>query len=594
MFGPTDIMIEFEKIPSYTLETSVKGAHRSTDEEEIPTLTPYHPRGALYPDGTVVQLVALPPEGYIVDKWEGTDDDGSWANTNTVTIDSNKVVTVSFRMPQEFRVPGQYPTIAEAMAAAADHGDKVIVGAGVYRTTGLDFDGKALTVASERPDDPCCVAETIIDCDIDGDDEGDGRAFILQSGEGQDSVIDGFTIRNGWAVADPNTPEDGGGTGAPGTDAFGGAIACFNGSSPTLSHLIIQNCRAQGKVGEDGSFVYDPFPAPPAPADPDPPLDPLDPPGPPDPNDPNAPADPNAGVAGEAGEDGAAGADGADGAPGADGYNGGRGGHGYGGALYFDANSAPIIWNVVIENSRALGGNGGFGGTGQDGGDGADGQNGQDGQAGQDGGEGIDDGPQGAGGNGGAGGDGGNGGAGGAGGRGGDGGDAGEALGGAMYFGPGCKPIIRFCRIVDSSVKQGIGAPGGAGGAGGSGGNAGVGGVGGAGGEGERERHGDLAAREGPPLPQPPEGGVDQQQEEQEAAVDAVGHVVADEQRLAHDVVVEVRHRGHEGRAEQPDDHCPAGHHAPPHSLPREAGGEIGLEADGRGVNGLEAQLEGG
>ena len=485
MFGPTDIMIEFEKIPSYTLETSVKGAHRSTDEEEIPTLTPYHPRGALYPDGTVVQLVALPPEGYIVDKWEGTDDDGSWANTNTVTIDSNKVVTVSFRMPQEFRVPGQYPTIAEAMAAAADHGDKVIVGAGVYRTTGLDFDGKALTVASERPDDPCCVAETIIDCDIDGDDEGDGRAFILQSGEGQDSVIDGFTIRNGWAVADPNTPEDGGGTGAPGTDAFGGAIACFNGSSPTLSHLIIQNCRAQGKVGEDGSFVYDPFPAPPAPADPDPPLDPLDPPGPPDPNDPNAPADPNAGVAGEAGEDGAAGADGADGAPGADGYNGGRGGHGYGGALYFDANSAPIIWNVVIENSRALGGNGGFGGTGQDGGDGADGQNGQDGQAGQDGGEGIDDGPQGAGGNGGAGGDGGNGGAGGAGGRGGDGGDAGEALGGAMYFGPGCKPIIRFCRIVDSSVKQGIGAPGGAGGAGGSGGNAGVGGVGGEGGEGE-------------------------------------------------------------------------------------------------------------
>jgi len=491
MVGPTDIMIQFEEIPSYTLETSVKGAHRSTDEDEVPTLTPYHPRGAMYPDGTVVQLVALPPEGYIVDKWEGTDDDASWANTNTVTIDSDKVVSVSFRMPQEFRVPGQYPTIAQAMAAAADHGDKVIVGAGVYNTSGLDFDGKAMTVASERPDDPCCVAETIINCG------GLGRAFVLQSGEGQDSVIDGFTIRDGLAVADPNTPEDSGGTGAPGVDAFGGAIACFNGSSPTLSHLVIQNCRARGKYGEDGSFVYDPFPAPPAPADPDPPLDPLDPPGEPDPNDPNAPADPNAGVAGEPGADGVAGADGADGGVGADGYNGGRGGHGYGGALYFDANSAPIIWNVVIEDSNAVGGNGGFGGVGQDGGDGADGQNGQDGQAGQEGGEGIDDGPQGAGGAGGAGGDGGLGGAGGAGGRGGDGGDAGEALGGAMYFGPGCKPTIRFCRIVDSFVQQGVGAAGGAGGAGGSGGNAGVGGAGGEGGDGEPEGEAGAEGAEG-------------------------------------------------------------------------------------------------
>ena len=104
---------------------------------------------------------------------------------------------------------------------------------------------------------------------------------------------------------------------------------------------------------------------------------------------------------GEAGEDGAPGADGAEGAPGTDGYHGGRGGHGYGGALYFDANSAPIIWNVVIENSRALGGNGGFGGQGQDGADGQDGQGGQAGLNGQNGGEGIDDGPQGPGGAGG-------------------------------------------------------------------------------------------------------------------------------------------------------------------------------------------------
>ncbi len=128
-------------------------------------------------------------------------------------------------------------------------------------------------------------------------------------------MIDGFTIKNGSAVANPTTPNNSGGQGANGDDAFGGAVACFNGSSPTLSNLVIQDCVAQGRTGEDATFVYPGFPAPAAPADPAPAADQLPDPAPRDPNappDPNAPADPNAGMPGQPG---AAGADGTPGAP---------------------------------------------------------------------------------------------------------------------------------------------------------------------------------------------------------------------------------------------------------------------------------------
>jgi hypothetical protein len=473
MTAATNIMIEFEAIPSYTLRTTIIGANG--------TIAPYHRRGESYLEGTVVQLVASPEATYIVDQWQGTDNDASWSNTNTVTISGNKDVTVKFKQGRSFYVPAQYKNIADAIKAASSHGDKVIVGAGTYHTNSLDFAGKALTVSSEHPDDPTCVARTVIDCDRLG------RAFVFRTHEGADSVVDGFTIKNGYAAADPCTPKNTRGTGATGEDGFGGAVACFGGSSPTLSNLMIQDCVARGRNGEDGSFVYPAPAAPAAPADPAP--------------APDQAADPAAGTDGTAGTAGAAGAVGADGAKGTDGYNGGRGGQGYGGAFYFDANSKPLILHCTITNCRALGGYGGAGGVGQDGQSGQDGQNGQDGQQGQNGGAGGGgaaaggggaagggaaadaNAPAGNGGNGGAGGAGGNGGIGGDGGRGGNGGDGGDAFGGAMYFGDGCKPTIRYCTIMNSYIRQGLGNAAGAGGAGGGGGNGGLGGLAGVAGD---------------------------------------------------------------------------------------------------------------
>jgi hypothetical protein len=467
--GPVTLYVVFEQIPLYRLRTRIIGGHGSVD--------PYLNRGELYPDGTVVDLMATPEAGYIVDQWVGTDNDALWTNANKVTVDGDKEVTVQFRQPKTLKVGEQYHSISAAIQAASDHGDKIVVSAGVYYTSGLDFQGKAITLASEHPDDPAIVAATIIDCSRLG------RAFVFQSGEGPDSVIDGFTIRNGSAVYNPTQAANSGGTGSPGEDAFGGAIACFNGSSPTLSNLIIENCVAQGQVGEDGTFAH---PAPPAAAAPAAPEDPAD--APEAPAEPEPGADPNApvpGIAGEAGADGAAGADGTPGADGAVGYDGGKGGNGYGGALYFDPNSTPTILHCTIRNCQAIGGAGGAGGDGQAGADGGDGADGQDGQDGQDGGPGLNDGPEGAGGAGGAGGNAGNGADGGVGGVGGKGGDGGEALGGAIYFGPNSRPTIKFVTIENCLTLPGTGNAGGSGGNGGAGGSGGTGGAGGAGGDGE-------------------------------------------------------------------------------------------------------------
>ena len=488
MVADTNVTIEFEEVPLYQLRTEIIGGRG--------TISPYHRRGEYYPDGTVVALIAAPDRTYIVDRWAGTDDDTSWSNTNTITMDSDKDVTILFRQPKSLHVPGQYQSIGSAIDAAYTHGDKIVVSAGTY-FGGYDFMGKAITIASEHPDDPDSVAKTIIQTY-------GGPAFIFQSGEGHDSVVDGFTIR-GQGSTQPllvfGRMPLADGVGTPGEPALGGAITCLNGSSPTLSHLVIEDVVAQGRNGENNAFIYDPPEDPPDALDPLDPLDPLPPPDVPDPDDPNQwapndpnrpepPTDPNAPVDGLPGLDGEPGAPGEPGAAGLDGMAGlpgGDGGVAYGGAMYFDADCAPIILNCKIINCAAIGGDGGYGGAGQDGQDGQGGQPGQEGQAGQDGGEGLNDGAQGAGGAGGVGGDGGVGGNGGRGGDGGKGGEGGEALGGAIYFGPNCRPTIRFLEILNCSTRQGLGNYGGDGG---NGGNAGVGAEfadGGAGGGGETD-----------------------------------------------------------------------------------------------------------
>ena len=120
------------------------------------------------------------------------------------------------------KVPEGYSTIQAGIDAASE-GDTVLVADGIYTGTdnkNLDFKGKKITVRSENGAENC-----IIDC------EGDGRGFYFHSGELKDSVLSGFTIRNG------NTFEGGG--------------IYIKQSSPTITNSIVYN-----NIAYSGGGIY--------------------------------------------------------------------------------------------------------------------------------------------------------------------------------------------------------------------------------------------------------------------------------------------------------------------------------------------------
>jgi hypothetical protein len=89
---------------------------------------------------------------------------------------------------------GDFPTIQAAIDAAVD-GDVVILEPGTFTGLGnrdIDFLGKAITVRSVDPEDPCVVAATIIDCNREG--EIGLYGFCFQNNEGPNSILDGLTV----------------------------------------------------------------------------------------------------------------------------------------------------------------------------------------------------------------------------------------------------------------------------------------------------------------------------------------------------------------------------------------------------------------
>jgi parallel beta-helix repeat protein len=112
-------------------------------------------------------------------------------------------------------VPFEYPTIQSGIDAATG-GDTVVVMPGVYYEHGIDFNGKAILVTGADPYDTLIVATTVVDA------RDEGSVFTFRSGEGPGSILAGLTIRDGHAT-------------------YGGGIACVNGSSPAISHNIIES-----------------------------------------------------------------------------------------------------------------------------------------------------------------------------------------------------------------------------------------------------------------------------------------------------------------------------------------------------------------
>jgi hypothetical protein len=123
-----------------------------------------------------------------------------------------------------------YSTIQKGIDSAVD-GDTVLVADGTYTGDGnrdLDFNGKAITVTSENG-----AEATIIDCQ--GRKEEPHRGFYFHSGETLSSVVDGFTIKNGYGPAEPFSSS---------IYSVGGGIYCTN-SSPTIINNIITGNTAE-------------------------------------------------------------------------------------------------------------------------------------------------------------------------------------------------------------------------------------------------------------------------------------------------------------------------------------------------------------
>jgi hypothetical protein len=131
--------------------------------------------------------------------------------------------------------PADFNTIQAAIDDSND-GDTIIVADGIYTGEGnrdIEFLGKAITLCSENGPKNC-----IIDCN--GTESEPHRGFYFHSGEKANSIINGFTITNGYGEEEQ----------MPWGDPFpipaGGAFFCAD-SSPSIINCIIKgNSAAYG------------------------------------------------------------------------------------------------------------------------------------------------------------------------------------------------------------------------------------------------------------------------------------------------------------------------------------------------------------
>ena len=147
------------------------------------------------------------------------------------------LVFVGTTVAATINVPGDYPTIQAAVNAAST-GDLIAVGPGTYTSTSfqvVDMLGKAITLRSTVG-----AVHTIIDA------EGQRRGLVCDSGEGRDTIINGFTITGGSANAT--------------SELAGGNIFC-DSASPTIRNCLLTSgeafyggglyCRAGGPAIEN-------------------------------------------------------------------------------------------------------------------------------------------------------------------------------------------------------------------------------------------------------------------------------------------------------------------------------------------------------
>jgi hypothetical protein len=133
-----------------------------------------------------------------------------------------------------------YATIQQAVDEAGAN-DEIVLEPGRYAGPGnrdVDFRGKAITVRSTNPQDPAVVAGTFIDCQ--GSSASPHRGFVLRTGEGPGSVLDGLTIINGYAPMEVMDSQ---------AVWAGGAVCCL-GASPTIRNCVVRTNAACGLLDQ--------------------------------------------------------------------------------------------------------------------------------------------------------------------------------------------------------------------------------------------------------------------------------------------------------------------------------------------------------
>jgi len=159
-----------------------------------------------------------------------TDPDGDWEEqTFDITVGSRFIY-----------VPADYPNIQQAVDAAVDGEDKIIVADGTYHS--FNTNGKTIEIEG-NPGNPAAVI-------IDGANS--GPCVVID--QGGFPVINGFTFTNGTGqvgLISSSTFH------APASGYYGGGLLCSN-SSPTLSNLVIENnnLTVNGNHGGSGAGIY--------------------------------------------------------------------------------------------------------------------------------------------------------------------------------------------------------------------------------------------------------------------------------------------------------------------------------------------------
>ncbi|MHC5059954.1 MAG: S8 family serine peptidase [Planctomycetota bacterium] len=179
--------------------------------------------GSTFATTHTIQLHGVFPETDYYFIIEATDAAGNGA------VDDNSGTCYTFTTdgPGDVNVPGDYSTIQMAIDRSWDNGtvwvaDKAYTGEGNHD---IDFRGKSIVVRSENGPNNC-----IIDCQTLG------RGFLFHNNENEHSVLEGFTITNGYADR-------------------GGGIFCSSGS-PTIRNCIINENSAGGGTYNSGGGFY--------------------------------------------------------------------------------------------------------------------------------------------------------------------------------------------------------------------------------------------------------------------------------------------------------------------------------------------------